>query len=158
MEHLFLTRHGQHNDDSLTKRGVAEMKRIAEQMGVVLGEGEYRHHLFSSELPRAVESSRIIAGHFGLENFTAHPALSIERTTIFPCELGAIDEMIASARDHYNIVTLVTHKEVVAQYLSHMLNGSSRGDVFLRKPETGEGFYFNTVTGKLSVFSRSACS
>ena len=58
-------------------------------------------------------------------------------------ELEAIDKMIAPYRNNHDIVTIVTHFEVVGSYPRHIAKTLLGRDEIIGRPGKGEGVHFD---------------
>ena len=144
MRHLFVIRHGDHNWEDLSNRGRDQIEKIAEEIKAIVGEIHNGHYLLSSTAPRAEQSAQIIAKAFGLEVFDKDERLWTSRgDDLYQKELEAIDGMIAPHKDKYDIVTIVTHYEVVGSYPLHVVKTLFGKDESIRRPEKGEGVHLD---------------
>jgi len=143
MKHLFVIRHGDYNWEGLSNLGINQIERITEEMKTIVGEIYNGHYLLSSTAPRAEQSAQIIAKAFGLEAFDKDKRLWTHGGDDLYQKDEAIDGMIAPHKDKNDIVTIVTHYEVVGSYPHHIAKTLFGRDEWIRESKKGEGVHFD---------------
>ncbi|MBS3170613.1 histidine phosphatase family protein [Candidatus Woesearchaeota archaeon] len=140
MKHLFVIRHGDYKGKDLSDLGRDQIRRIADDMKVIVGNGYNGHYLLSSPVIRAEQTAEIIAQAFGLETFERNIQLFVNNGTAE--ELKAIDGMI-TPHNNNDIVTIITHQDVVGTYPRHIVRTLFGRNYDLRIPNKGEGVHLD---------------
>ena len=146
MKHLFIVRHGVYHKEGLdlTPRGIAQIQKLAKEMKAITGGISRGHYLVSSSARRAEQSAQIIADAFGLKSFETKKNLWTNSwDDFYPELLNEIDEIVESHRDTHEIMTLVTHYEVVNSYPSYASKWLIGREEKIRKILKGRAVHFN---------------
>lgn len=144
MKHLFIVRHGNYGMRDLTESGISQIKQITKDMRIIVGKNYSGYYLLSSTAPRAEQTADIIAKAFGLERFDRNNKLWTRGGEDLSLEnLEEIDGMIAPHQEKHDIVTIVTHEEVVLSYPEYCLKQLLSKDDKIGYIDKGEGIHLN---------------
>jgi phosphohistidine phosphatase SixA len=145
MKHLFIIRHGEPGvNGNLTQTGMNQINRIVRDMKSIVGENNGTHYLLSSPAPKAEQSAQIIADGFGLKEFDRNYDIWTSRgNNLSQEELEAVDDMIIPYKDNHDILTIVSHYELVGSYPEYIAKKLFERTELIRRPDIGEGVHLD---------------
>ena len=115
MKKLVIVRHGDYGfDDSLSTKGKAQMKRLAENLRPEL-DGRKTIILFSTA-PRGEQSARILGAELEITACEPHEVLWSDRENARSPHPAKTLALIRSKKEQYGIVILVTHYEYAEEF------------------------------------------
>ena len=144
MKHLFIVRHGNYGMRDLTESGISQIEQIAKDIRRIVGKNYSGYYLLSSTAPRAEQTADIIAKAFGIEQFDKDIRLwTRDGNDLSLKNLEEIDGMIAPHKEKHDIVTIVTHEEVVLSYPRYCLKQLLNIDKQIGYIDKGKGIHLN---------------
>jgi len=116
---IVIVRHGSYTDEgNLSKEGVEEVKSYAKGLKDEI-DGRQSGIIYTSPLPRAVETAEILAHELNFEKIEKEEL----REDVVPSKINKIRELISEVKNStYITVILVTHQPVVGA-LTMLLKG-----------------------------------
>jgi len=155
MKHLFVIRHGDNIGNRLTVTGEYQIKALAEDMRAIVGEIYNGHHMISSTSPRALESADIIARAFGLGTFNRNARLWTKGGEGADEEdLKVVNALVKRHEDENDVVTLVTHYELVNVYPRYAMRDLFGMDEEIPRPAKGRGIHIDIETESFQLIPR----
>lgn len=106
MKSVIILRHGDHSNGNLTELGIRQAKLIAKKIMELVGDAEY--NIYTSPVPRAVETAQVIIDILGCCNLESRKELdcyNYQTMNYFEEKKGAVLNS-----DHDRIEILVTHQ------------------------------------------------
>jgi phosphohistidine phosphatase SixA len=115
MKKLVIVRHGDYGfDGSLSTKGKAQMKQLAESLRSQLGGG--KTIILFSTAPRGEQSARILAAELGITELEPHEVLWSDRENGRSAHPAKTLALVRSKKELYDIVVLVTHYEYAEEF------------------------------------------